>query len=179
MAADLRQHLVEISLAVPRNERAAHLARCRPRRGKRRSRRGCLAAARPIVAVRHTDRDRRLPCWRAAPLRRSAAGLSSVPLRPMNSCRSPVQSVWRPARSAKATRDPNAACHGLRANIAPVSGSISVVTNCADVHCATDQAPIRRKRSAKGAAYGATCCSSVSREIFIGSPTGTYCSSSR
>ena len=62
----------------------------------------------------------------------SAAGLSSVPLRPKNSCRSPVQSVWRPARSANAMRDPNAAFHGLRANIAPVSTSISVVTNCAD-----------------------------------------------
>ena len=40
----------------------------------------------------------------------SAAGLSSVPLRPMNSLRSPVHAVWRPPRSAKATRVPNAAC---------------------------------------------------------------------
>ena len=67
----------------------------------------------------------------AAPAR--AAGLSNVPLRPMNSCRSPVQSVCRPARSAKATHDPNAARHGLRANMAPVSGSIAVVTSCAAV----------------------------------------------
>ena len=33
-----------------------------------------------------------------------AAGQASAPLRPMNSRRSPVQLVWRPARSAKATR---------------------------------------------------------------------------
>ena len=58
----------------------------------------------------------------------SAAGLSSVPLRPRNSRRSPVQAVCRPPRSAKATREPNAVFQGLRASIAPVSGSISVTT---------------------------------------------------
>src|ERR1019366_4903386 len=62
----------------------------------------------------------------------SATGLAKVPLRPTNSRRSPVHSVWRPARSANATRDPKAAFHGLRANIAPVSESISVVTNAAE-----------------------------------------------
>ena len=32
----------------------------------------------------------------------------------------------------KATGDPNAAVHGLRANIAPVSGSIQVWTNASE-----------------------------------------------
>ena len=43
----------------------------------------------------------------------------------------PVASGVR-RRSAKATRDPKAAFHALRANIAPVTGSISVVTNGAE-----------------------------------------------
>src|SRR5438132_6642722 len=59
----------------------------------------------------------------------SAAGRSSVPCRPRNSRRSAVHCVCRPARSANATREPNSALHGLRANMAPVSGSMAVTMN--------------------------------------------------
>src|SRR5665213_1429854 len=61
-----------------------------------------------------------------------AVGRANVPLRPINSRRSPVQPSCWPLKSANATRDPKAALHGFRANIAPVAISISVATNAAD-----------------------------------------------
>ena len=62
----------------------------------------------------------------------SAAGLASVPLRPMNSRRSPVHSVCAPRMSAKAMRDPNDVFQGLRAKIAPVFASFSVSTKASE-----------------------------------------------
>ena len=53
-------------------------------------------------------------------------GGPGAPLRPRNSVRSAVHAVCRPPRSRNATRPANSVFHGLRARIAPVSGSISV-----------------------------------------------------
>ena len=132
VAADLGQHGVEICLAVARNQvrcvvRARGLAEEEDDLDTARS-----AAARSLVRSAPQGSRPAPTVFDSGAAPASAAGLSSVPLRPMNSRRSPVQSVWRPARSANATRDPKAAFQGLRANIAPVSGSISVVTNGAE-----------------------------------------------
>jgi hypothetical protein len=43
-----------------------------------------------------------------------------------------VQEVWRPPRSAKATRSANSPFQAFRANMAPVAGSISVTTKAAE-----------------------------------------------
>jgi hypothetical protein len=107
----------------------------------------------------------------------SAAGLSMVPLRPMNSPRSAVHAVCRPPRSAKATRPPWCMLQGLRAKIAPVAASCSVTTVGADAprdrpstHSAKAVTDNRRGRS--------ETLRMVSREILTGSDNGTYCSSS-
>ena len=61
--------------------------------------------------------------------RSSAAGAPSVPLRPMNSVRSPVSVRWSPPkRSRNATRSANASRNALDASSAPVVGSRRVTT---------------------------------------------------
>ena len=142
---------------APARCRARRPSAARPRRGPRRGPRGGsvrrVRAPPPCVAV--SPRKKTISAapfgssssqvWsaphgsRPAPTRpesgasrSSAAGCSSVPLRPRNSVRSPVHASCRPARSANATRSPKLVRHGLRASSAPVSGSISVATNGAD-----------------------------------------------
>ena len=63
----------------------------------------------------------------SGPPRSSAAGRSSVPLRPRNSVRSPVTEAWLPPRSAKATRPPNSPPNTLLTKTAPVFESSSVL----------------------------------------------------
>ena len=88
-----------------------------------RSRRG---ATQWKFAAPRKDRDL-LPAFPESGLpSSSAAGRSSVPLRPRNSVRSPVTEACLPPRSANAMRPPNSPPNTLLAKIAPVCGSSSV-----------------------------------------------------
>ncbi len=83
---------------------------------------------------------------RKLPPRSSDAGWSRPALRPRNSRRSPVQEVWRPPRSAKATRSANSPFQAFRANMAPVAGSISVTTKGCGAAPLDPQHPLRIRR---------------------------------
>ena len=87
------------------------------------------------------------------PARSSAAGRSSVPLRPRNSLRSPVHELCRPLRSTKAIRPANSPPHGFARTARPSWGQ-SRSRRRGPKRCATSRAPIRRSRSPTGAACG-------------------------
>src|SRR5208282_5258582 len=104
----------------------------------------------------------------------SAAGLSSVPLRPRNSVRSAVHDSCWPHKSANAIRLPYSVLKELRASTAWVSGSISVTMYGADAprevpstHSTYAVIDKRRTRVERFRIF--------SREILIESSSGTYC----
>ncbi len=112
----------------------------------------------------------------AAPLR-NAAGFARPPLWPMNSRRSPVQSVWAPRMSRKAAREPNAEFQGLRAKIAPVSGSnsVSMKASEADREAAKTHStqPVTAMTRAR-----VDLLATLRRDILIEPSSGTNCASS-
>ncbi len=108
------------------------LRRSRPRRGRRRARRSRSAAARPSSAARRRDRARRRRRRTAASHRASAArrGERSVAADELAPVARPVRLA--PAEVGEGDARPEGRVPRLRANIAPVAGSISVVTKGAD-----------------------------------------------
>src|SRR6185437_7242044 len=69
----------------------------------------------------------------------SPHGRSRAPSRPTNSVRSPVQPDCLPFISMNETVSPNSSFHGFCANMAPVSGSISVAIKVRPCRCDEEQ----------------------------------------
>ena len=154
VADDGVEHRVEIGRAIALDQRARAVRRRAAWPRKNTISVGCAGLELDACAQRaagiepRADASRERAAGHAAP--RAAA---SVPWRPRNSRRSPVQSVWRPPRSAKATREPNAVFQGLRANSAPVAASISVTMNGAPRRARGAQHPLdvgRDREAARG-----------------------------
>ena len=141
----------------------------RPRRAPRRRARSSVCSAAQGSSPAPTPPDSRCP-------RSRAAGWSSAPLRPRNSVRSAVHAVWRPPRSANATRPPKSVFQALRASSAPVSG-VDLGDETGRWRCARRPAPTRRRRSPRDAAAGRTVLDRQPRDL-DGSSSGTNWSSS-
>ena len=178
-ARDLPADVVEIGRAIARDQglRVRRVASAWPSRSTS-SISLAAAPARSRSAARSRDRSPRRRAWTAVVGRRAP--------RVAPACRcgrefAPVAGpvVCSPPISAKATRLPKSALHGLRASSAPrVSNRPSVTMNGAARGARRPEHPFGVGRDRQAARPPGACCAIFRRDILTESSSGTNCRSS-
>ena len=154
-----RSTRVEIGRAVARDQRARLARRSPPRRGRRRSRRARPArSSTAVCSAPHGIEAGADPagerCRRASAAGSIERAVAAEEL--ASGRRSSASAVRRDRRTRRAS--PNSAFQGLRANIAPVSGSISVTTNGRRRRARRAEHPLDVGRDRQPPRPRRTCC---------------------